>query len=160
MSRTIIGPWLASGLLAALVVPAAEAQGPYTPAGVNPALRPAVSPWINMFRRGNSPAINYYGLVRPEFTFRNSIQELGQQQTTLTSQQQQLETALTLPPTGRGSGFLNHGKYFQRRGTIGAVTTAPAAPTAAAAAAELRTALESRATRPPSGTTSPSRRGR
>src|SRR4051812_18227610 len=28
---------------------------------------PTVSPYLNLLRPGNSPALNYYGLVRPQF---------------------------------------------------------------------------------------------
>src|SRR4051794_19633319 len=47
----------------------------YTP----PSARPAVSPYLNLTRTGTDPAINYYGIVRPQLEFNNSIQNLNRQ---------------------------------------------------------------------------------
>jgi hypothetical protein len=57
----------------------ARAQGTIpTPPGIPPYMnRPAVSPYLNLLRGGTNPAINYYGLVRPEFQFRRSINALS-----------------------------------------------------------------------------------
>src|SRR6266849_4481527 len=51
-----------------------------TPGNVNP---PGASPYLNLLRSGSSQAVNYYGLVRPQTDFRNSIQGLQQQVRTL-----------------------------------------------------------------------------
>jgi hypothetical protein len=87
---------------------------------------------LNLNRRGNSTALNYYGLVRPQFTVNNSIYQLEQQTGALQSQQQQPPTTVAeLPPTGHRSGFLNHTKYFLNLGGAaplsqrGSATSAP-----------------------------------
>jgi hypothetical protein len=101
-----------------------------------PGQRPAVSPYLNLLRRGSDPAINYYDLVRPQIDVRSSIIQLQQQVTTnqqaITTQE---ATAGTLV-TGHSSRFLNVGGYFMRVGSsvpgaAGAQTgiaTRPAAP--------------------------------
>ena len=59
--------------------------------------------------------MNYYGLVRPQFTVNNSLYQL-QQQTGALQQQQQATAATELLATGHATGFLNHSKYFLNRG--------------------------------------------
>src|SRR5262249_45372350 len=117
-----------------------HAQGLYPGAPYNPASRPAFSPYLNLLRRDVPLVTNYYGLVRPEVTFRNAIQQLDQQQAITSNQQTTLENALTLPPTGHASQFMTHTKYFLNKGGAGvgsrfvAPTMAgPGAPTAQAA---------------------------
>ena len=44
-----------------------------------PGAAPGVSPYLNLLRQGNSQALNYYGLVRPQVEFRSGIQQLQQQ---------------------------------------------------------------------------------
>ena len=74
---------------------------------------PSVSPYLNLLRRGSSPAINYYGLVRPAFDVQNNLNSLQQQ-------------VQNLPTPGTGTGadpfaplltsgrvrYLNTGSYF------------------------------------------------
>ncbi len=40
--------------------------------------QPTVSPYINLLRRGNSTALNYYGLVRPEQEFRAANEQFSE----------------------------------------------------------------------------------
>src|SRR5262245_19709250 len=104
---------LSAFILLCLVAGNARAQGPV----LTPSYRPAFSPWLNLNRQGNSAALNYYGLVRPQFTVNNSIYQLQQQTGALQQEQQQPATTVAeLPPTGHASGFLNHTKYFLNRG--------------------------------------------
>src|SRR5687768_5133480 len=63
---------------------AAVAQGPPIPPS-SYAPTPTFSPWLNLLRRDNPTALNYYGLVRPQQEFRFGIQSLQQQ--ALTTQQ-------------------------------------------------------------------------
>jgi len=85
-----------------------------------PAYRaPVTSPYLNLLRSGTSPGINYYGIVRPEITFGNSLYQLGAQQNLLQGQQGELanqQTALAaytqLPATGHTAGFMTQSKYF------------------------------------------------
>src|SRR5262249_8648545 len=69
---------------------------------------PPYSPYLNLLRPGN-PAINYYGLVRPQFDFRQQIQGLQQLTAPATLEAQ---TANTLPTTGHPVQFLNYSHYF------------------------------------------------
>ena len=39
---------------------------------------PTISPYINLLRSDSSPALNYYGLVRPQQEFAQQNQQLGQ----------------------------------------------------------------------------------
>jgi hypothetical protein len=83
-----------------------------------PGYRPPVSPYINLARQGNAPALNpgiaYYGIIRPQLEFGGSIQQLQQRQVRiaeeLTSQEQQ--QTLPLPTTGHTVGFLTQSSYF------------------------------------------------
>src|SRR4051812_30358432 len=84
--------------------------------------QPTVSPYLNLTRRGASPAINYYNLVRPQTQLYNSVQQLQQQ--VGTNQQDiaglQPQSLTTLPSTGHPVGFMNHGQYFMTMGQSGA----------------------------------------
>jgi hypothetical protein len=107
-----MGAWL---LLLALW-PGASAQAQYQQGYGNAAQRPPFSPYLNLLRTGSSPAINYYGIVRPEVAFSNSIYQLQGQQTQLSNQQDNLAAYTALPTTGHASGFMTQGKYFMSSG--------------------------------------------
>lgn len=81
---------------------------------------PGYSPYLNILRGGSSPAINYYGIVRPDITFGNSLYQLGVQQNMLQGQQNQqnaLTAYTTLPPTGAfRAGFMTQSRYFMSNG--------------------------------------------
>jgi hypothetical protein len=74
---------------------------------------PAVSPYLNLLRPGNGPAINYYGLVRPQFDtlagFQAVQQRFGQLQTSVQAAGGPADGALI---TGHGAAFMNLGGYF------------------------------------------------
>jgi hypothetical protein len=95
-----------AGLLLLLAGGQAEAQILTRP--LNPYTRPPVSPYLNLIRGGN-PAINYYGLVRPELDSIAAMQQLGQQ------------AYAPLPPvvptasvvaTGHPAVFMNFSHYY------------------------------------------------
>jgi hypothetical protein len=76
--------------------------------------RPTFSPYLNLNRGGTSPAINYYGIVRPQFQARSEFQSLEQQ----AANNRQAITDLGTPPsglptTGHSVAFLNTMGYFQ-----------------------------------------------
>src|SRR5579871_3196891 len=109
---------LASGtLLAGLGSPTAVAQPQQairTQLGVppvNPYQGPALSPYLNLFRRDTLPAINYYGIVRPQFDTNASIQQL-QEQSLQTRQEVTTEAERLAPTTGHPVQFQNQGAYF------------------------------------------------
>ena len=79
--------------------------------------RPAFSPYLNLVRPGASPALNYYGLVRPEIQARQSIQNLQGAVSTNQRALGSLEADLnSLPGTGHQTMFLNHQSYFMTNG--------------------------------------------
>jgi hypothetical protein len=112
-------PWLATfGIVSLLVTfspTPAFGQYPYPGGPFGSYVRPPVSPYLNLLRAGSSPAVNYYGLVRPQLAFGSAIQNLDQQLSTLGQQTSSLEAeaATAIPPTGRVVGFMTHYRYFQ-----------------------------------------------
>jgi len=104
----------ASGLSFILVAASAGQLFGQPPApGPLPATNPPVSPYINLNRSGASPGINYYGIVRPEFEFRNAFRGLQQQlSNTQLSMQQMTDPHTGFPVTGHTATFLNTGGYF------------------------------------------------
>jgi|GEM_PF-1872543 len=106
--------WMIAGFFAALLAAPVTAQ-PQPPVVARP---PSFSPYLNLLRGGINPAINYYGLVRPQQFF---------QQQTLSLQQQVLQNNLALqslgtvtlaaqqpllPLTGHPVVFNSHPGYF------------------------------------------------
>jgi hypothetical protein len=88
------------------IAPQAPTQQPYSP--------PVFSPYLNLLNRGN-PAINYYGIVRPEVQAQQQLQRL---QLGLTRTNAELEAATTtaasgpLPATGHTTAFMTQAHYF------------------------------------------------
>ena len=78
---------------------------PYSP--------PVFSPYLNLLNRGN-PAINYYGIVRPEMQDQQQLQRL---QFGLARTNAEIEAATTAAPgvlatTGHAVGFMTQARYF------------------------------------------------
>src|SRR5689334_4123182 len=93
-------PIVGAALILGLAANRAAAQpGAITPRGVPGYTSPAVSPYINLLRSGSPAAVNYYGIVRPEFQFQNSLQNLQQQVTTLGATTTAETAATELPAT-------------------------------------------------------------
>jgi hypothetical protein len=75
---------------------------------------PTVSPFINLLRTGNSPAANYYGLVRPQLQTNAGLQSLQQQ--ILSAPGRPFigpESADDTLVTGHAAVFMNLSGYFQ-----------------------------------------------
>src|SRR3954470_3145415 len=54
--------------------------GPYVqPQTTNPYARPTISPYLNMVRPGANPALNYFGLVRPQIQTSRALQAFQQE---------------------------------------------------------------------------------
>lgn len=66
----------AAAVLAAAVTATFAAAQPQPPA----APTPTFSPYLNLLNRFNSPAVNYYGLVRPQQQFAQQLAQMSQQQ--------------------------------------------------------------------------------
>src|SRR5262249_32261641 len=82
----------------------------------SPFQRPAISPYLNLFRPGGNFTQNYFGLVQPQMQFYSGINQLqmgqfnlSRQITGLEAQQFPTENAI---PTGMKTGFFTHQKYF------------------------------------------------
>ena len=97
-------------LFVGLFATGASAQPPVGPRPLTGANTPPVSPYLNLLRPGTSPAINYYGLVRPQADFRNAVQALQAQ----FGYAQQAAGAQAGDPlaTGHPVYFLNYSAYF------------------------------------------------
>jgi hypothetical protein len=122
---------LGASLALSLAASAARAQpGAISPRGVPGYTTPPVSPYINLLRSGSSAAVNYYGIVRPEFQVQNALQNLQQQVTTLGETAGAETGPNTLPATGHAVVFMNYSHYFG--GSLTAPSGGRAAPAATA----------------------------
>jgi hypothetical protein len=86
--------------------------------------QPVVSPYINLLRTGSPGYLNYYGLVRPETTLRNSLQGVQQQVSINQGAIDSFQASSADLSTGTHSYFLNSSRYFLNRGQILAPGTA------------------------------------
>jgi len=81
-------------------------------------VRPTFSPYLNLLRRGN-PAVNYYGLVRPEVEFRNSVNQMQQQLNSVQSTVDQEANNPNAVTTGHRTQFQSYGHYYPAKGGAG-----------------------------------------
>jgi hypothetical protein len=82
--------------------------------------RPTVSPYLNLNRSGTSTAINYYGIVRPQFQARATFQSLEQMAESNRQAINEVGAPATgLPTTGHNVAFLNTSGYFMTLGGTG-----------------------------------------
>jgi hypothetical protein len=91
-----------------LITAVGQAQVPGAP-------RPAVSPYLQLNRPGESPALNYYGLVRPQLAANKTFLALGADINALDAQTAALQ-ASQLVQTGHASGFMTQGRFFMNNG--------------------------------------------
>jgi hypothetical protein len=130
MQRPTLATAAVLGLLGFLAPAGAQAQPYIGPVGppVNPYVRPPLSPYLNLLGGGN-PAINYFGIVRPQQQFGLALGQLQQQvlmnQTALAS-----DAALAIPTTGHPTRFMNYSHYFFNQGGLTVGGTAPVGFTA------------------------------
>jgi hypothetical protein len=105
--------------------------GSYTSPVVSP--RPTISPYVNLNRGIQNPAINYFGIVRPQIDNHQAIQSLQQQVLTTqglvqTQPQAGALSADEMAPTGRAlGGYLNYSHYYPLYGRTAGGITAPGA---------------------------------
>jgi hypothetical protein len=90
---------------------------PPPPGGAYYSRPPAFSPYLNLLRGGGSATLNYYGLVRPEMQFRQSLQNLSGD----VAMNQQMVDSLGMQmmgqsATGHSTQFMNLGGYFMNSG--------------------------------------------
>jgi hypothetical protein len=102
---------------AQFVQPPGSYVRPYQPS------RPTVSPYLNINRGGTSPAINYYGIVRPQVQTQQDFQQVQQQLTAQAAVGPGPETAMPLTTgslgatplvstTGHPVSYFNYSHYF------------------------------------------------
>jgi hypothetical protein len=106
-------PWtvpVALGLLLSVAEGSAQAQIVYQRPQTNPYGTPAFSPYLNLLRPGTNPAINYYGLVRPEIQTNSSIRQLQAQ--TSANANAIIDEQTGLAATGHTVQFQNTTHYF------------------------------------------------
>jgi hypothetical protein len=113
---------VAAGWLGTAAVATAQPQTPLTPA------RPTFSPYLNLLRNDASPAVNYYGIVRPEQRFLQSqvalSQQIRQTNQAINEADQTIKGAdPNKPPTGHAAVFNNTMGYFGGGGGRGGSST-------------------------------------
>jgi hypothetical protein len=96
--------------LAACVTTSAQ-QPPANKGFGRPPSGPTVSPYLNLRRGGgSSPAINYYGLVRPQLDVNRQLREVERD---IAGQERSLRTLEEeIPATGHSAGFGNYLHYY------------------------------------------------
>ena len=126
-----------------LIVAATVSVGVLISQATNPAVAqalrplgsgPAVSPYLNLVRPGGSPAVNYYGIVRPQLVYNTAInsleQQVAQSKVAITAQE-----SLNVPTTGHQVGFLRYQQYFLNLGAQAPFQNVQATAAGAGAAA-------------------------
>lgn len=71
--------------------------------------------WLNLNRGGN-PAINYYGIVRPNNQNLNALNKIQQDYNTLTQSSTNTDPN-GIRATGHAATFMNYGHYYPRLNT-------------------------------------------
>ena len=118
----------ALGLVFFLLPSQAFAQGyypnrfgsPYPRTYGVPFQRATVSPYLNLLNSGQSPAVNYFGIVRPQVDFRKSLIQMQQQIAMGDQSLADLAASTSMLTTGHPSLFMSHRKYFMNTGISGA----------------------------------------
>ena len=101
------GLGISLGFLMLVTASSVPAQGTYTRPMTSPNGAPAVSPYLNLVRGGN-PAVNYYGLVRPQMDAQHALQQL---QSGVAAPASSLPMDAT-PNSGHPVQFMNFSHYF------------------------------------------------
>jgi hypothetical protein len=102
----------------------ATAQLPQGEVGRNPITKPTISPYLNLFNRGNSAGFNYYNLVRPQQQMQRAAGqfsgEINSLQSSVSKLNQRKQTPTEAEPlttgrmmtTGHSTSFGSTGGYF------------------------------------------------
>jgi hypothetical protein len=121
MKRWLVLNLALAGVFLSMGSPRASAQAPGRPP-LNPYAGPSFSPYLNLLRGGN-PALNYYGLVRPQQDYNALLQSQALAATAASSPLP--ATGLLEPITGHPSQFMNFSHYYGGR-VAGPATLRPA----------------------------------
>lgn len=68
--------------------------------------------YLNLTRGGN-PAVNYYGIVKPNVFNQNALANIQQEYNSLTQSSTQSDPN-SVGSTGHAAGFMNYGHYYPR----------------------------------------------
>ncbi|MFT3879829.1 MAG: hypothetical protein QM703_09235 [Gemmatales bacterium] len=98
--------------------------------GAVPAQPSSAFNWLNLNRQGGSTAQNYFGIVRPNNMFQNSLQNVQQEFGSLTQSATNADSN-TVRATGHAATFMNYGHYYPKLGTgsSSAASRTPTSPT-------------------------------
>jgi hypothetical protein len=105
-----------AGLLALGMTSSVQAQQ-YVPPQTSPFFRPALSPYLNLALPGQA-GINYYGIVRPQLAYNQSIGQLQTGQQLLNAELLANTTDATgqnTLTTGHPAVFMNYSHYYGNR---------------------------------------------
>jgi hypothetical protein len=94
------------------------AQGTYTRPSTGPSTSAPLNPYLNLVRGGN-PAVNYYGLVRPQVDAQRSLQQLQQQQPGTSTPASYGMSPDGAPNSGHPVQFMNFSHYFSNSQGLG-----------------------------------------
>lgn len=83
------------------------------------------SPYLNLLRRGSTPALNYYGIVRPQLQTQSAFQDVERRQQNIQRQILQSNQPGDGKPNGRVPGWNTQGQYYGQNGRIAAGNTLP-----------------------------------
>jgi hypothetical protein len=116
MRHLIVAAMASLGVAGFVTTGTAKAQvgRPGFPGAGSPYSTPGLSPYLNLLQRGN-PAINYYGLVRPQQGYNYAINSLEQAVTANRVAATAAEN-LAAPATGHQVSFLNYRRFFLNTG--------------------------------------------
>ena len=118
MKHWVLQSLAALGLFTGIFSGQAAAQFPSPVSGPigrppqNPLGTPTISPFLNMAQGGN-PALNYFGLVRPQLQTQQQLRQLQQQQLADQAAIGGLTGLGGFPlVTGHETRFMNYGTYY------------------------------------------------
>lgn len=125
---------LAWGWLGSAFAAAQFPLGGYSPPQVGP---PAFPPILNLNRSGTNPAINYFGLVRPQQQATQQLANLQYQQSLLASGAGAMgalapDQPVPLSTTGHPVRYFDYARYFPIGGLPGSIGTGMGPGTGAA----------------------------
>src|SRR5689334_17054623 len=86
----------------------------------SPAVRPPISPYLNLANGVGNPAVNYYGIVRPELRAQAQQQQTSQQLRRLEGEIEDLDARRQQRPVGVDPGpqryYFNYSHYYPTPG--------------------------------------------
>jgi hypothetical protein len=120
MRHHIVAAIASVGVVGLMATGLARAQAPRPILPQSPSAlpsNPAVSPYLNLLRSGSSPAVNYYGIVRPQQQYNAALTSLEQQVAFNRVAITAAENA-AVPSTGHPIYFLNYQRFFLNTGAV------------------------------------------